>query len=122
MSTNYGSWTAPTGRRLDYPGMANTVGSISALQSADPERVETARRYLTEIDAESLDRSGRKVWTTETGERFKPVRSHIDFAVRTDDASAFTILDGWIVPLIEADTPPKTETKHLGTMIVREGS
>ena len=56
------------------------------------------------------------------GERFKQVRSHIDFAVRTDDATAFVVLDGWIVPLIEADAPPKIETKHLGTMVVREGS
>ena len=120
--SNFGSWTAPTGRRLDDPERKNIVGSISLLQSADPERVETARRYLNEIDAETLDRSNRKVWTNaETGERFKPVRSHIDFAIRSDDATAFVVLDGWIVPLIEADTPPKVETKHPGTMVGREG-
>jgi hypothetical protein len=61
--------TVPTGRRLDVPDRKNQFGSIGPFQSADPERVQQARRYLDQVDADQLDRSNRRVWTNrETGD------------------------------------------------------
>ncbi len=110
----------PEGRVLDQTGGAyaeGVFGNISQFPRATPQRIEAARKYMSEIPDERLDRSTDPWRDRETGEEFELIRGFLNIVdPASSGAVAFTVSDGNLLGLRPAGYAAEITSMFVGNL------
>jgi hypothetical protein len=91
------------------------IGTIRVLEEATPERLRVIRKYLPEIAAEELTKTGARSFVDRDGREWRIPHGFVDW-YQPEPVAAFAVLDDCVVPLKPADVEERFTSTTIGEL------